>query len=182
MCWTTRLLPVFAPWPLPSCKIAFKLAQNKHLCSSLSSERHLHGESMLVMISNVLCKYFASSTNSAVHLSCSIIVLAGEQTQRAEMSHVFSIHVKWRSYGLVRGQKNQRVSRRGEKKSGTVPRSVPGWWARCSNVSILDFNWLQLWFQISPQLICTVILRSAGLILDLCLAEQHLALLCCQRH
>lgn len=54
-----------------------------------------------------------------------MIVLAGEQKQRGEMSHVFSAHLKWRSYGLVQGQENQRV-RRGGEKAGTVPRNVPG--------------------------------------------------------
>lgn len=114
-----------------------------------SSEHHLSRLSMLVMIFNVVCcqpPCFISP--------CFIIVLAGEQKQSSEMSHVFGIHVKWRSYGLVRGQRNQRV-RRGGEKMGTVPRNVPGWWAQCSTVSILDLNWLWLWFQISPQLIYT---------------------------
>lgn len=82
------------------------------------------------MITNALCKYFANSTNSTVHLSCSIIVLAGDQKQRGEASHVFCIHLKWRSYGLVKGQKKskgeEKRRKKKQKKTGTVPRTVPG--------------------------------------------------------
>ncbi len=97
------------------------------------------------MISNVLCKYFANSTNSTVHLLCSAVVLAGEQTQRDEMSHVFSVHVKWRSYGLVTGQKNQRVRRRGGK-NGSSSQNCP--WLMSS-----VFQWLNIGFQPAPTLI-----------------------------
>lgn len=116
-----------------------------------------HRLSMLVMISNVLWQYFANSTNTTVHLSV-LCYSAGRWTETEGWDQP-CFHLKWRSYGLVKRQKNQRVRRRAEK-TGTVPRTVPGWWAQCSNVSILDFNWLRLWFQISPWMIRAVIPHS----------------------
>lgn len=78
-------------------------------------------QSCFAACSSVMHCLFVFRAPPIVLLLCSFIVVAGDQKQRGEMSHVLCIHPKWRSYGLVKGQKKSKGEEKRRKKWELFP-------------------------------------------------------------